>query len=88
MCSWLLDLVEKSNVGHPLLTKTENNMSSKIRTISAVVWTVKDNPELCEKLQAVITEEKFEYVSQIFSFEFIILLKHSFPSCMLYGLQF
>lgn len=38
-----------------------SSLIPKIRTTASVVWLIKDDPVLCDHLQALITEAKFRY---------------------------
>ena len=61
MCEWLLYVEEQTEMMKPHAGKAVNNIIPKIRTTAAVIWLIKDDPILCDQLQALITEEKFRY---------------------------
>jgi hypothetical protein len=61
MCEWLLHVEDQTNMPRSKSGKAANNLIPKIRTTAAVIWLTKDDPVLCEQLQALITEEKFRY---------------------------
>ena len=62
MCEWLMFVEGQANTARS--GKAANNLIPKIRTTAAVIWLAKDDPLICEQLQALITEEKFRYKLQ------------------------
>ena len=61
MCEWLLYIEDQTNMERPQSGKAGSNLIPKVRTTAAVIWLIKEDPVLCEHLQALITEEKFRY---------------------------
>lgn len=64
MCDWLLFVEDQAIIERSQSVKAGSNLIPKIRTIAAVTWLIKDDPILCDKLQNLITEEKFRYVNK------------------------
>ena len=59
MCEWLLYVENETNSSEPQLGMAGSHLIAKIRTTAAVIWSIKDDPTLCDQLQSLVTEEKF-----------------------------
>ncbi|CAB4039036.1 Baculoviral IAP repeat-containing 6, partial [Paramuricea clavata] len=62
LCEWLLYAEGQANMERPQSGNAGSNLIPKIRTTAAVIWLIKDDPVLCDHLQALITEEKFRRI--------------------------
>ena len=62
MCEWLLHVEDEIELGEQRRT-AGSNLISKMRTVASIIWFSHDDPDQCDRLQSIISEEKFRYVS-------------------------